>query len=145
MSSVPPRGIYAPVTVFFDGDENIDYSALRKHILRLAQAGITGLVISGSNGESVHLSRGERAEVIKFTRSTLDAADFSRVPIIAGCGTHSARETVSYCEDAATAGAAWALVLTPSYWVGAMTKPAIRAFFETVSDSNAPLHHERVH
>ena len=128
----PPRGIYAPVTLFFSEDESIDYDALRKHIIRLASGKLTGLVISGSNGEAVHLSKTERAEVIKFARMTLDAEGFVSTVIIAGCGSQSTRETIAYCTDAAAAGAKWALVLPPSYWVPAMTKPAIKSFFKDV-------------
>jgi 4-hydroxy-2-oxoglutarate aldolase len=133
MPAAPPRGVYTPVTTFFYEDESIDWKAFEQHILRLANGGIRGLVISGSNGESVHLSRTERAEAVRFARLTLDAHSFHHLPIIAGCGTHSARETIGYCQDAAEAGAEWALVLPPSYWVVAMTKPIIKQFFIAVS------------
>lgn len=132
MSKAPPRGVYTPVTSFFHEDESIDWPSLQKHILRLVRAGISGLVISGSNGESVHLTRSERKDVLSFARSTLDSNGFNHVLLMAGCGVQSARETIAYCEDAASAGAKWALVLPPSYWVGAMTKAVIKDFFLTV-------------
>lgn len=128
-----PRGIYTPVTVFFHEDETIDWSALQSHILRLAAGGVTGLVISGSNGEAVHLSQAERREVIQYARKTLDHNGFEAVVIIAGCGASSTRETKQLCKEASQSGAAWALVLPPSYWVTAMSKPVLMEFFTTVS------------
>lgn len=144
MARAPPRGVYTPVAIFFHSDESIDWECVQKHILRLARSGITGLVVSGSNGESVHLSRSERIEVLEFTRSTLDSNGFKSLPLLAGCGAHSSRETISHCEDAAKAGAEWALVLPPSYWPGAMTKPVIKKFFTAVGSTAVAGTHNRL-
>lgn len=133
MACVPPRGVYTPLTLFFDSNQAIDYSTFREHILRVVHAGVTGLVISGSNGEAVHLTRSERTEVLKFARSVLDTSGFLHVPIIAGCGAASVRETIEYCKDASAAGAVWSLVLPPAYWVSAMTKVVLKEFYEDVS------------
>ena len=37
MSKPPPPGIYVPAVLFFKEDEELDYEAIQKHILRLAQ------------------------------------------------------------------------------------------------------------
>lgn len=133
MPSAPPRGVYAPVTVFFHEDSSLDTAALRTHIIRLGKSGLKGLVISGSNGEAVHLSRQERIDVIRLARATLDGEGLESTTIIAGCGTHSTKETVQLCKDAAGAGAAIALVLPPNYWAGAMNKFVLLKFFSDVS------------
>lgn len=112
----PPRGVYAPVVAFFHEDESLDLEALETHVTRLAQAGVAGLVIQGSNGEAPHLLHSERQQVIQLAATILKKYGRPGAIIIAGCGAQSTRETIQLCEEAAEAGASYSLVLTPSYW-----------------------------
>lgn len=116
MSTPPPSGVYTPLTAFFNKDESLDLAALKKHIIRLAQGGVTGLVVQGSNGEAPHLTHEERILVIQTVRTTLDNLGYEKTVIIAGCGAQSTIETVQLCKEAKEAGAGFALVLSPSYW-----------------------------
>jgi 4-hydroxy-2-oxoglutarate aldolase len=114
--SCPPRGIYAPVVVFFHEDESLDFSALRTHITRLVKSGVAGLVIQGSNGEAPHLLHSERQEVIRTAAAILKEHNRSDTVIIAGTGAQSTKETIMLCTEAKEAGADFALILSPSYW-----------------------------
>ncbi|KAH7912347.1 hypothetical protein BJ138DRAFT_1004643 [Hygrophoropsis aurantiaca] len=138
MSLPPPQGIYVPAVLFFDSNEDFDVPAIKSHILRLAQGGVTGIVVQGSNGEAQHLSHDERKEAIRITRQTLDENGFQNCVIIAGCGAQSARESKKLCSDAKEAGAGFVLVLTPSVWPGQMTKETILGFHREVAD-HSPL------
>ncbi|TQV90925.1 dihydrodipicolinate synthase [Cordyceps javanica] len=129
----PPRGIYVPCVAFFHEDETIDFEAIRTHITRIAKAGVDGLVIQGSNGEAMHMSHEERIEVLKLARSVLDEHGKPGATIIAGGGAQSTRESIQLCKEAHEAGADYALVLSPSYWVPAMQKPVIYKFFDDVA------------
>ncbi|KAG2157978.1 uncharacterized protein EDB93DRAFT_1199658 [Suillus bovinus] len=133
-AAVPPSGIYVPAVLFFKENEDFDVPAIKSHVLRLAQGGVTGIVVQGSNGEAQHLSHDERKEAISLTRKTLDENGFQNVVIIAGCGAQSARETKKLCADAKNAGAAFVLVLTPSVWPGEMTKENIIRYHLEVAD-----------
>lgn len=133
-AAVPPSGIYVPAVLFFKTNEDFDVPAIKSHVLRLAQGGVTGIVVQGSNGEAQHLSHDERKEAISLTRKTLDENGFQNVVIIAGCGAQSARETKELCVDAKDAGAAFVLVLTPSVWPGDMTKDNIIRYHREVAD-----------
>jgi len=99
------------------------------------QGGLTGILVQGSNGEAQHLSSDERKEAIRFTRKTLDENGFENVIIIAGTGVQSTRETKKLCVEACEAGAAYALVLTPSTWPPQMTKDNIIRFHREVRRS----------
>ncbi|KAH8656872.1 hypothetical protein BGZ61DRAFT_523818 [Ilyonectria robusta] len=132
----PPRGVYAPVVAFFNEDETLDFGALKAHITRLAKAGVAGLVIQGSNGEAPHLLHSERQEVIATASSVLRESGIPGAVIIAGCGAQSTRESIQLCEEAKQAGADYALVLSPSYWTGAMQKPVIFKFFDDVAKAS---------
>lgn len=134
-------GVYVATLTFFDEKtEELDLTTLHKHILRLAEAKIDGIVTMGSNGEAPHLSREERIIITKEVRSTLDGAGFSSLPIISGASDASVRGTVNLCRDAAAAGADAVLVLPPSYFVGAMSRRSIVQFYHDVAaESPVPL------
>ncbi|KAI1484922.1 hypothetical protein F5X96DRAFT_662194 [Biscogniauxia mediterranea] len=136
ISTCPPRGVYAPVVAFFHEDETLDLDALQKHVTRLAQAGVAGLVIQGSNGEAPHLDHSERKQVISTALATLKQYGKPDAVIIAGCGAQSTRETIQLCQEASESGAHFALVLSPSYWVGAMQQPTIQKFFSDVASAS---------
>lgn len=115
-SPAPPRGVYAPILTFFHEDESLDLEAFRVHVTRLAEAGVAGLVVQGSNGEAVHLLHHERKELISATAAVLKEKGKPGAVVIAGCGAQSTRETIQLCQEAQEAGADYALVLSPSYW-----------------------------
>ncbi|KAF7561372.1 hypothetical protein G7046_g2770 [Stylonectria norvegica] len=132
----PPRGIYAPAVAFFNEDESLNLDAIRTHLTRLAKAGVAGLVIQGSNGEAMHLSHNERHSVLRTAKAVLKEHGKSDAVIIAGCGVQSTRETIELCKEAKAAGADFALVLPPSYFVPAMQKPVIYKFFDDVATAS---------
>ncbi|KZT07757.1 dihydrodipicolinate synthetase [Laetiporus sulphureus 93-53] len=135
-STPPPPGVYVPAVLFFDENEEFDVPAIKAHILRLAKGGVTGILVQGSNGEAQHLSHDERKEAIRLTRQTLNENGFQDVVIVAGTGAQSTRETKKLCADAAEAGAAYCLVLTPSVWPAQMTAEKIFKFHRDVADAS---------
>ena len=144
MDAAPPAsrrpmvpGIYVPTLAFFDPvTEDVDTEATAHHALRLAEAGIAGLVTQGSTGEAVHLFHQERSLITATTREALDNAGFSRLPVIVGCGAQSTRETLGLCKQAAAAGGDYALVLPPAYYQGQFSKETVLEFFTDVADQS---------
>lgn len=131
--TVPPYGIYTPLVTFFNEDESIDLESAKAHIKRMAQGGVAGLVLQGSNGEAPHLTHEERRTIVKETRTYLDSLGYQQVNLIVGCGALSVRETLQYIDDAKLSGAQFALALPPAYWSAAMTPAVIEGFFSAVS------------
>ncbi|KAJ5749149.1 uncharacterized protein N7511_010845 [Penicillium nucicola] len=139
MSLTPLRpGVYAPTMTFFDAQtEELDIAAIRRHAVRLAKAGLVGLVTMGSNGEAVHLSREERSTVTRETRSALDEAGFQNVPVIAGASENSIRGTIDLCKEVAAAGGEYALIVPPSYYRYAVgNDETIYEYFTSVADGS---------
>ncbi|TPX16525.1 uncharacterized protein E0L32_003819 [Thyridium curvatum] len=145
-STTPPLkpGVYVPLLAFFTPDtEHIDAAATQRHAVRLANAGVAGLVLHGSNGEAAHLSPAERLAAIKHVADALRHDADHPLPIIAGCGAQSVRETVALCRDAHRAGATHALVLPPGYYAGLLKNAggggggdAFVRFFHDVADAS---------
>jgi 4-hydroxy-tetrahydrodipicolinate synthase len=104
------RGIYtALVTPFKDYD--LDEEALKRLIeFQLAQK-IDGIVPCGTTGESATLSYEEHERVIELTVKHVKGA----VPVIAGTGSNSTKETVELTAAAKNLGANLCLLTTPYY------------------------------
>ncbi|GJE97419.1 dihydrodipicolinate synthase family protein [Phanerochaete sordida] len=129
-------GIFAPIPTFFAPDtEDLDLESFAAHVVRLAKANVRPLV-AGSMGEAVHLTHAERTALIQTARRALDDAGFADMPIVAGTGTGSTRETVELCHAAAAAGADFVIVITSGYFAGALTRDALRAYFVEVADKS---------
>lgn len=130
-------GIYVPTIAFFDAEtEDVDVATVAKHAVRLAKAGLAGITTQGSNGEAVHLSHEERKLITSTTRKALDAAGFSDMPIIVGCGAQSTREAIELANDAKASGGDYALVLPPSYFKAAYSHADIIQFFEDLASAS---------
>jgi len=123
---------------FFTASDAIDVPATQRHTARLLAAGVAGLVVHGSNGEAAHLSRAERTVAIRAVADAVrHAADPpSQVPIIAGCGAQSVRETVEMCAEARKSGATHVLVLPPGYYAGLLGTEGLVTFFTEVADQS---------
>jgi dihydrodipicolinate synthase/N-acetylneuraminate lyase len=103
----------------------------------MAQAGVAP-VLAGSMSEAHHLTPEERVTLIKAARSALDQAGLTQVPIIAGTGVGSTRESISLSKQAAAAGADYAIVITSGYYAGALAgnTVALKAFFTDIADAS---------
>ena len=137
MASPLRPGVYAPTMTFFDpATEDLDLPTIAKHAVRLARAGLAGLVTLGSNGEAVHLSPEEKAQVTRTTRRALDEAGFTSVPVMAGASSASVRGTLLELHAQAAAGASAALILPPSYYRPAMDIPTVEEYFVAVAEQS---------
>jgi 4-hydroxy-tetrahydrodipicolinate synthase len=74
----------------FDADDRIDYAAVERLVEFHVAQGSDGLVIAGTTGESATLEKDEHAALI--ARAVEIVA--GRLPVIAGTGSNSTRQTV---------------------------------------------------
>ncbi|KAI3613063.1 dihydrodipicolinate synthetase [Moniliophthora roreri] len=161
MSKPLTPGIFVPLPCFFDDNEDLDLETFKKHvvcwsspsvnvvsyiglksILDTVKAGVKP-VVSGSMGEAVHLTHPERAALVRAAREALDSAGLPDVPIIAGAGALSTRETIAFAEEAAEAGADQVIVIPPGYYVEALKEDAYAAvkqyFMDVAAASPVPV------
>lgn len=141
----PPSGVFVPVPTFFKSSlagsglqAAVDVETQVEHSVFLARNGIRGLVLMGSTGEAVHLTKAERYDVVAGVRKGLEDAGFTDYPIMAGVLTNGTDETLEWIADYKKAGAQWALVLVPGYFGGAVNQGNIREWYTVVAD-NSPL------
>ncbi|KAL3458400.1 putative dihydrodipicolinate synthase [Aspergillus heterothallicus] len=132
-----PTGIYTPLPCFFNENEDLDLESFKKHVKFIASAG-TVPVVSGTMGEAVHLSHAEMVELVEAARSALDEINLHDVPVVAGAGAPSTRESINLCKEAAAAGADYVMVIPPGYYAGALLSDtrSIRDFFVQIAEAS---------
>jgi 4-hydroxy-tetrahydrodipicolinate synthase len=122
-------GIFVPNVTPFTRKGQLDTKALRTCVRFWLDGGVSGLVPCGSNGEAPYLSRQERIKVIQ---TVVDITN-GKVPVVAGTGSTSTRETIAFTKDAADLGADAALVVTPFYFK--LSNQEIQEHYRSVSEA----------
>lgn len=82
------RGIGVAIVTPFKEDRSVDYAALEKLIQHLITGGVNYLVVNGTTGESVTLSRQEKLDVLAFAIKTNNG----RVPLVFGIGGNNTQD-----------------------------------------------------
>ncbi|HTA16205.1 MAG TPA: dihydrodipicolinate synthase family protein, partial [bacterium] len=118
--------ITALVTPIKDG--KVDEPALRAHLRRQIEGGVSGVVPVGTTGESPTLSHAEADRVIQIT---IEEAK-GKVQVIAGTGSYDTRASVERTRWAAKAGADAALIVCPYY--NKPTQEGIYLHFKAVAE-----------
>jgi 4-hydroxy-tetrahydrodipicolinate synthase len=130
MSELSLHGVLpALITPFTPDGEAIDAAALKAIVDRLVGGGVAGLVPGGSTGEFTTLTGPERRQLVEV----VVAAAGGRVPVIAGTGALSTRETVELSRHAQEAGAAAVMVVPPFYDVPSW--PELQTHYAAVADA----------
>lgn len=112
MKSIEIRGIIPPVmTPMFPGDESVNIPELRNQVERIIGAGCHGIFPFGTNGEGYILSMEEKEEILE---AVIDQVR-GRVPVYAGTGCISTRDTVKMSVTAEKMGADVLSIITPSF------------------------------
>ncbi|KAF2456124.1 dihydrodipicolinate synthase [Lineolata rhizophorae] len=138
----PPPGAWVPVPTFFSKSTPsstqapVDLATQIKHSVHLAKSGITGLVLLGSTGEAVHLSREERKDLVAGVRSGMADAGYPDYPIMAGILTNSVDDVLENLKDMHEAGADWGLVLAPGYFGAVVDQANIIEWYTQIADAS---------
>jgi dihydrodipicolinate synthase/N-acetylneuraminate lyase len=122
-------GILPAVTTPFDASGGVDREGLRANIRALLDAGVHGIVGTGTMGEAGSLSTQERREVIAAIVATVDG----RVPVVAGVSAATPAQAIGYAADAAAEGVAVLMCLPPLGYRG--DEREIEAFYAAVAEA----------
>ncbi len=116
------------VTPFDEGGE-VDLDCLRKLIDFHVEFGSNGLLLLGSTGEPILLTRDERRRIVE---ASVDHAN-GRIPIMCGVSAPSTRETIENAQHARDVGVDCGLMVQPPYVKP--TQAAIYKYFKDVADA----------
>jgi 4-hydroxy-tetrahydrodipicolinate synthase len=102
-------GVGVALISLFDSAGNLLVDETAAHAVRLVELGVRTVVVAGTTGESAALTAGERVALVQRTRQAIG----DRVPLLAGSGAASTRQSVELTTQALEAGADGVLVLSP--------------------------------
>jgi 4-hydroxy-tetrahydrodipicolinate synthase len=110
-------------------DGGVDFPCLRRLVDWHVEQGTDGLVIAGTTGESATLTREEHIDVIRVAAEHADG----RLPVIAGTGSNSTRQTVDLSVACASLPIDGYLVVTPYY--NKPTQDGMVLHFSAIADA----------
>ncbi len=114
------KGIYPALVTPFTVDDRIDEATYRE-LIRFVLPHVNGVVPCGTTGEFSSMGLDEKKQVIAVCIDEVAG----RVPVLAGTGCQSTRETVELTNWAKEAGAQGALVVAPYF-----LKPSYNEVFD---------------
>ena len=126
-------GVHLAVPTPFDpSGDTVDWDGFRRNLATWCAEPISGVLVSGSTGESVLLDGDERTGVVRAARDVCEAGQ----AVIAGAGGESTREAIMSVLAVAEAGADVALVSPPAFYRGAMTDGALITHYRAVAKAS---------
>lgn len=111
MKKVEIKGIIPPIITPMNEDETINETELRNQVNRQIRGGVHGLFPFGTNGEGYILSEAEKEQVLSIV---IDETK-GRVPVYAGTGCISTKDTIRQSRMAQALGADVLSIITPSF------------------------------
>ncbi len=123
----------AALTPLRDGGEALDGRALGELADLYAEAGLDGVMVAGTTGEGLLLSRGEREHLAE---GFVEAAD-GRFKVAVHAGAQTTAEAVALALHARERGAVAVTAMAPPFF--AFDDAAQIAYFREIADACAPL------
>lgn len=127
MDTADFRGVGVALVTPFDANKHIDFPAFERIVNYVIENGVDNVVVLGTTGETVTLSKEERQQLIY---ATVKAAD-GRVPVIAGFGGNNTMEVVSDLQSFDLTGVNGILSVSPAY--NKPTQEGIYEHFKTIA------------
>jgi len=109
VTDVQWRGVFPALTTKFTASDEIDWAAMEWHLEFQLDAGVHGLVILGSLGETSTLRPEEKLEMVKF----FSRMDCKGRPLLACIAESSTRDAKEFALAAEQAGADGFMLLPP--------------------------------
>lgn len=105
----------------FKNDSSIDFVSMGRVISHVIDGGVDYIVLMGTTGESVTLTKDEKKALTSFV---LEAVD-NRIPIVIGIGGNNTQEIINYIKHADLSGISGILSVAPYY-----NKPSQQGLFQ---------------
>ena len=135
MKQVELKGIIVPiVTPMHPDTEDVNIPELRRQIERQIAGGVHGIFVFGTNGEGYILDMKEKEAVLE---AAIDQVK-GRVPVYAGTGCISTRDTIYMSRRAQELGADVLSIITPSF-AAASQKELYDHYVEVAKHVNIPI------
>lgn len=128
------EGVIPPMVTPLTKNGEIDLDGLEDVAGFLLDGGVHGLFVLGTVGEGPKFSREERKKIIEAVISTAGL----KVPVMAGTGGISTKDTITFTKDAKDLGAA-AAVIHPPWYYHPSPEALLEHFKKVASEVDIPL------
>jgi 4-hydroxy-2-oxoglutarate aldolase len=128
--SLTLQGVLGPVVTTFEASGELDRTGFAENIRAHLDAGMSGVVVTGSTGEAALLDEKERVSLVEVARYAVP----SNRRLIVGTGAESTRGTQRLTRLAAERGADAVLVVGPHYY--GQKSVALRDHYTAIADTS---------
>jgi 4-hydroxy-tetrahydrodipicolinate synthase len=115
------RGTGVAIVTPFKNDTSIDFAALGRIVNHVITGGVNYIVVLGTTGESVTLTKDEKKAIVSYVVEVTDG----RVPLMLGIGGNNTQEIINYIRQSNLTGIEGILSVAPYY-----NKPNQRGLFQ---------------
>jgi 4-hydroxy-tetrahydrodipicolinate synthase len=105
------RGTGVAIVTPFKNDSSIDFAALGRVVNHVIAGGVNYIVVLGTTGESVTITKEEKKAIISYVIEVTD----SRVPLVVGIGGNSTQEVINCVRHTNMCGIDGILSVAPYY------------------------------
>ena len=129
--SIEWKGVFPALTTKFTKDDNIDFDLQAKNLEAQLVAGVNGIILGGTLGESSVLTNEEKEALVRFNVEQVNG----RVPVVINIAEGSTKEAIRLAQAAEQWGAKGLMMLPPMRY-----KPDHRecvTYFTTVAKSTS--------
>lgn len=103
------QGVFPALTTKFTSDFKLDFTLFEKNLKVQLEAGVDGVILGGTLGESSVLSNQEKFDLVKFTVEQVSG----KVPVVMNIAEGSTAEAVRLANEAEKYGATGLMLLPP--------------------------------
>jgi 4-hydroxy-tetrahydrodipicolinate synthase len=115
------KGTGVAIVTPFKNDSSIDFAAFGRVVDHVINGGVNYIVVMGTTGESVTLTKDEKKAIICYILEKID----NRVPLVVGIGGNNTQETINQVHGWDLKGVDGILSVSPYY-----NKPSQKGIFQ---------------
>jgi 4-hydroxy-tetrahydrodipicolinate synthase len=134
MSIVLWKGVYPAVLTPFKNDDSIDFPTFKINLEAQLDAGVDGIILSGSLGEASTLTDSEKKALLLFTKEQLA----KRVPVVMNISEQSTKMAVRAAKEAEANGADGLMLLQPMCYK-ADDRETVEYFKTVAANTSLPI------
>jgi 1-pyrroline-4-hydroxy-2-carboxylate deaminase len=123
------KGVFPALTTKFTSDDKLDFKAFEKNLEAQLEAGVNGVIIGGTLGESSVLSAQEKEALLNFTIEKVGG----RVPVVLNIAEGATRDAVKIAASAEKNGISGLMILPPMRYKSDHRETV--AYFKAVAES----------
>ncbi|PFQ44391.1 4-hydroxy-tetrahydrodipicolinate synthase [Bacillus cereus] len=105
------KGAFPVLITPMDEFQEINWDGVKQNVNYFINQNVAGIIINGSTGEFVSLSKEERFKMVETVLKEVDG----RIPVIVGTAAETTKETIEYTKHVEAHGADCALIINSYY------------------------------